>query len=167
MPMPSWLSGTSLPRTLGWVTAAYSAAIIVRPKLLSAPSGFVDSRGEVPREVATVIAAVGARDLASGLVMALVPAGKPLQTALTVRVIADLSDAVIFGVGIPDTARCLAHRRVRRSVGCVVRGQRPHHRSCRAHGRTRRAQRAPTASHRADPRLTARRRWTVRALRGQ
>ncbi len=105
MPMPSWLSGTSLPRTLGWVTAAYSAALIVRPKLLAAPCGFLDSRGQVPREVATVIAAVGARDVASGLAMALVPAGKPLQTALAVRVMADLSDAVIFGVGIPDTAR--------------------------------------------------------------
>jgi len=77
MPMPSWLSGTSLPRPLGWVTAAYSAAIIVRPKVLAAPCGFVDSRGEVQREGATVIAAVGARDVASGLAMALVPAGKP------------------------------------------------------------------------------------------
>ncbi len=105
MPMPSWLSGTSLPRTLGWVTAAYSAALIVRPKLLAAPCGFVDSRGEIPREVATVIAAVGARNVASGLAMALVPAGKPLQTALAVRVVADLSDAVIFAVGIPDTSR--------------------------------------------------------------
>jgi hypothetical protein len=66
MPMPSWLSGTSLPRPLGWVTAAYSAAIIVRPKVLAAPCGFVDSRGEVQREGATVIAAVGARDVASG-----------------------------------------------------------------------------------------------------
>jgi len=47
MPMPTWLSGTSPSRILGWVTAAYSAAIIVRPKLLAAPSGFVDSYSEV------------------------------------------------------------------------------------------------------------------------
>jgi len=82
--------------------------------------------------VATVIAAVGARDVASGLVMAMVPVGKPLQTALPVRVVADLSDAVIFGVGIPGTSRAWRIAR----LAAAWRGQRPHHRSCRAHGHT-------------------------------
>ncbi len=65
------------------------------------------TRAPGSREVGTVIAALGTRDVASGLAMALalVPAGKPLQTALAVRVVADLSDAVIFGVGIPGTSR--------------------------------------------------------------
>jgi len=149
------------------VTAAYSAALIVRPNLLAAPCGFVDSRGEVPREVATVIAAVGARDVASGLAMALVPAGKPLQTALAVRVMADPQRRGDLRCRHTRHIAGLAHRRVRRGVGCAVRGQRPPHRSCRAHGHTRRAQRTPTPCHRAGPRLTARRHWTVRALRGQ
>ncbi len=95
----------SLPRALGWATVAYSAAIIVRPRLLAAPCGFVTPGGQVPRPVATLIAAIGARDLASGLAMAFAPAGPPLQTAIAVRVAADLSDALAFGVGIPEAGR--------------------------------------------------------------
>jgi hypothetical protein len=109
-----WLSGTSLPRVLGGVTVAYSAAIIVRTKLLARSCGFADSRGEVPREVAMLIAAVGARDVASGLAMALVPAGKPLLTALAVRVAADsatFSRPLISAVPPTQSLR-LVHRRL-------------------------------------------------------
>jgi len=46
---------------LGWVTATYSAALLVRPKLLGKPCGYLTATGGLPRPVGTLIAAVGHR----------------------------------------------------------------------------------------------------------
>lgn len=98
---------TWFPRLLGVATAAYGAAIIARPALLLRPSGLLDS-GEPSLSQATVVRALGARDLASGLAMltARTPAG--LRTALAVRVASDLGDTVVLGLalrGKPEQAK--------------------------------------------------------------
>ncbi|WP_410648956.1 hypothetical protein [Amycolatopsis sp. cmx-4-54] len=92
----------ALTRALGGITAAYSAALIVAPKLLAKPSGLTSPTGEITRPVRTLIAAIGARDTAIGVAMMLAPAGKPLQIALAARVTADAADATIFGLSLPD-----------------------------------------------------------------
>ncbi|MBE1577356.1 hypothetical protein ACFORH_09260 [Amycolatopsis roodepoortensis] len=96
----------ALTRVLGGITAAYSASLIVAPKILAKPSGLTGPAGSVPVPVRTLIAAIGARDTAIGVAMMLAPAGRPLQVALGARVAADAADAIIFGLTLPDkTAR--------------------------------------------------------------
>ncbi|MEV6909294.1 hypothetical protein [Amycolatopsis sp. NPDC051071] len=92
----------ALTRVLGGVTAAYSAALIVAPKLLAKPSGLTSPTGEVPAPVRTLIAAIGARDTAIGVAMMLAPEGRPLRVALAARVTADAADAAIFGLSLAD-----------------------------------------------------------------
>ncbi|MFI9450116.1 hypothetical protein [Amycolatopsis sp. NPDC052450] len=94
----------TLTRVLGGITAAYSAALIVAPKVLAKPSGLTTPAGEVTAPVRTLIAAIGARDTAIGLAMMFAPEGRPLRVALSARVAADAADAVIFGVSLPDKA---------------------------------------------------------------
>jgi hypothetical protein len=86
------------PRVLGAATAAYSAAVVAKPEVLTTPTGLGDT-------VAThaLSRAVGARDLVSGLAVALAPAGTPLRLALLVRVAMDLGDAAL-GLAAPDKA---------------------------------------------------------------
>ena len=93
-------SASSAPQVLGWETVAYSAALLARSRLLGDACGYTTATGELPGSAATLIAAIGERDVASGLAMALVARGTPLRLAIAVRVAADLSDAVIFGVGL-------------------------------------------------------------------
>ncbi|MFF7551551.1 hypothetical protein ACFZA9_01470 [Streptomyces olivaceus] len=94
-----------LLRTLGAVTAAYSAAIIVRPVVLARPCGMTDEDGTVPPATATLIRAVGARDVAVGGVMALARSPRTLRAAAVCRVAADLSDAVVFGAALTGRQR--------------------------------------------------------------
>lgn len=95
-------SSTWFPRALGVATAAYSVAIIARPDLFTGPTKLT-ADGEPPsRGTAIGVRALGGRDLASGLAMALAPAGAPLRTAVGVRVGSDLVDLVLLGTGLPD-----------------------------------------------------------------
>ncbi|MBM7772336.1 hypothetical protein JOD54_002540 [Actinokineospora baliensis] len=91
-----------VPRVLGIATALYGAAVAVRPALMARPTGLVTSTGEPARGVAVLTRSIGVRDVATGLAMAVAPAGKPLRTAIAVRVAADVADAVGFGTGLPD-----------------------------------------------------------------
>ena len=90
---------TALPRILGAATALYSAAVLVRPRLLAKPCGFA-ATDEVPRSVAVLIRGIAVRDLASGAAMIAAPQGEPLRAAIAVRVAADIGDAVVFGTGL-------------------------------------------------------------------
>ncbi|MBE8523004.1 hypothetical protein ILP97_36875 [Amycolatopsis sp. H6(2020)] len=92
----------ALTRVLGAVTAAYSATIIVAPRVLAKPCGLTTPAGEVTAGVRTLIAGIGARDAAIGLAMLFAPKGKPLQVALAARVASDAADAVVFGTSLPD-----------------------------------------------------------------
>lgn len=91
-----------LPRLIGLATAGYSVAIMVRPELFAGPCKLTDEAGRVPRQVRTLVTAIGARDLASGLALALAPAGRPMRLALATRVACDLGDAVFLAAGVPD-----------------------------------------------------------------
>lgn len=93
---------TWFPRLLGVATAAYSVAIIVKPELFLKPTGLIKG-SEVPSDGQKVLTrAFGGRDLASGVAMALAPAGNPLRTAVAVRTAADVVDLVALGSGLPD-----------------------------------------------------------------
>ncbi|MFC9553975.1 hypothetical protein ACFTWF_24330 [Rhodococcus sp. NPDC056960] len=89
---------------MGVLTAAYSTAIIVSPRILAKPCKLTRADGGVSPEVATVIRAVGVRDAASGLLLALAPSGAALRGAVLVRVASDLGDAAVFGIALPDPA---------------------------------------------------------------
>ncbi len=113
-----------IPRLLGAATLAYSAAVLVDPKVIARPCEMLDANGDVPADVATSLRAVSARDAVVSLLMMTAPAGPALRTAVTVRAISDLCDAAVFGapvspgsrakvIGVPLTwgLLCLAARR--------------------------------------------------------
>jgi len=87
---------TWLPRTLGALTAVYGLSTLVRPTIFSKPAGL--SGDEPPVPVSILVRAVGVRDLANGVAMAVAPAGPALQLAVAARVAADLGDALTFAV---------------------------------------------------------------------
>jgi hypothetical protein len=100
---------TWIPRLLGVATAGYSVAIIARPELFTKPTALQAEGAPLPTATAIGVRALGGRDLASGLAMALAPSGKALRTAIAVRVGADLVDLVVLGTSLPDaTARTKA-----------------------------------------------------------
>jgi hypothetical protein len=100
---------TWIPRALGVATAGYSVAIIADPSLFAKPTGLQGDGAPLPTATAVGIRALGGRDLASGLAMALAPAGKALRTAVAVRVGSDVVDLVVLGTTLPDrTARAKA-----------------------------------------------------------
>lgn len=90
-----------LARTIGAVTAAYAASTLVRPTILSRPTGLDAS------ESTDVLArAVGVRDLASGVALALAPAGAAQRLALLVRIGSDLGDVASFAAAdLPITGK--------------------------------------------------------------
>ncbi len=93
---------TWFPRLLGAATAAYSVAIIAKPELFCRPTGLAGDTESPDTSQKVLTRAIGGRDLASGLAMALAPAGWPLKTAIGVRVGADIADLVVLGAGLPD-----------------------------------------------------------------
>ncbi|GAA4862477.1 hypothetical protein [Actinomycetospora straminea] len=93
---------TWIPRLLGLATAGYSVAIIADPSLFAKPTGLQAEGAPLPTATAIGVRALGGRDLASGLAMALAPAGRALRTAIAVRVGADLADLAVLGTSLPD-----------------------------------------------------------------
>ncbi|MDD7936956.1 hypothetical protein PHK61_00820 [Actinomycetospora lutea] len=93
---------TWIPRLLGVATAGYSVAIIADPSLFARPTGLQADGAPLPTATAIGVRALGGRDLASGLAMALAPAGKALRTAIAVRVGADVADLAVLGTSLPD-----------------------------------------------------------------
>ena len=90
-----------LPKILGGLTAAYSVAVLVSPKVLAGPTELAPG-GKVTRGVAALSRGVAARDLASGLAMVLAPTPQAQRTAIAVRVLSDLGDTVVFGTSLPS-----------------------------------------------------------------
>jgi hypothetical protein len=80
-----------LARAIGVVTAGYAASTLVRPDVLSRPTGLGSSAS-----TDVLVRAVGVRDLVSGAALALAPGGRPQQVALLLRIGSDLGDAVSF-----------------------------------------------------------------------
>ncbi|MFB7999991.1 hypothetical protein ACFC4G_45375 [Streptomyces sp. NPDC056002] len=94
-----------LLRVLGAATAAYSAAIMVRPSWLAKPCGLARADGTVPAPTGLLIRSIGARDTALGMAMLLAPDLRALRAVTACRVVADLSDAALFGTALTGTAR--------------------------------------------------------------
>jgi hypothetical protein len=96
-----------LPRLLGVATAAYGAAVLVKPALLLKPSGLpVDDEN-----LHTFTRTLGVRDLASGLAMAVAPTRTAMRVAIAVRAASDAGDAVVLGkamAGKPEQKKILA-----------------------------------------------------------
>ncbi len=97
------MSKIRLSRVLGAATAAYGAATIASPKLLTGPTGL--AAGEPPAGLASMVRSVGVRDVAIGAAAALCPAGPVLRTALVLRIAADLGDAVVLGRALRGSAQ--------------------------------------------------------------
>lgn len=85
----------SLTAVIGAATAAYSAALVVSPKVLIGPCGLEDSR-----DTRTLTRAIGVRDAAIGLAMVAAPAGQARRLTTAARVLADWGDAAAFGAGL-------------------------------------------------------------------
>lgn len=85
----------SLTSLVGGATAAYSAALVVAPRLLLKPCGLEQSA-----DARMLTRAIGARDTAIGLAMIATPAGPARWAATAARVAADWSDAAVFGAGL-------------------------------------------------------------------
>ena len=96
------MNRTWFPRLLGVATAAYSVAIIAKPDLFLKPTGLLGESATPSDDQKVLTRAIGGRDLASGVAMAVAPAGNPLRTAIAVRVGADVADLVVLGSGLPD-----------------------------------------------------------------
>ena len=92
-----------LSRILGGLTAAYGAAVLVKPMVLAGPTELAPS-GTPGRGVAALSRGVGARDLASGLAMVLARTPEARRTAIAVRVLSDVGDVVVFGTSLPSAS---------------------------------------------------------------
>ncbi|MFI5049458.1 MAG: hypothetical protein ACHQEA_06290 [Gaiellales bacterium] len=101
---------TIVPRMMGLLTAAYGVSAIARPDIIRRHGELDDT--DAVRLLSTI---VGVRDLVSGTLIVLAPAGRPLTAALGVRVAFDLGDAAAFGTLLPT-------RRARRKIAGVALG---------------------------------------------
>ncbi|MER6305290.1 hypothetical protein [Streptomyces sp. NPDC001657] len=94
-----------LLRVVGVATSVYGVAVSVVPDLLARPSGLVDEEGWVAPATRISLRPLAWRDAVSGLALALAPEGPALRTAAYVRIAADLGDAVLLGLTLPDRDR--------------------------------------------------------------
>ena len=85
----------ALTTLTGAATAAYSAAVVVRPDLLLGPAGLGRSR-----DARALTRLVGVRDAAIGLAMVLAPAGTARRTAVAARVASDWGDAGVLAAAL-------------------------------------------------------------------
>ncbi len=89
-------------RLVGAATAVYSAAVLARPEILAKPTGLTGPGSAVDVGTAVLTRGIGARDLVSGLAMALAPTASGVRLAGLVRIGADLGDAIGMGSSLPD-----------------------------------------------------------------
>lgn len=89
-------------RLVGAATAVYGAAVVARPEVLAKPTGLTRPGGSVDVATSVLTRGIGARDLVSGLAMALAPTASGVRLAGLVRIGADLGDAIGMGTSLPD-----------------------------------------------------------------
>lgn len=92
-------------RVVAGLTALYSVAITVAPRLLARPCGLVDRRGRVPADVAALVRSIGTRDATMALALGLAPAGQATTVLTAARVVSDAADAVWLGRVVPRGQR--------------------------------------------------------------
>ncbi|GAA5158930.1 MULTISPECIES: hypothetical protein [Amycolatopsis] len=91
-----------ITRLLGVATVGIGAAIAVRPGLLAHPCGLAEPDGSLSRSTKTLVVAIGARDVASGLAMACARSPEAQDIATGVRIASDVGDAINFGLTLPN-----------------------------------------------------------------
>lgn len=95
-------------RILGVLTAAYGAAVAVRPAILLRPTGL--GIGEEP-ELRVLARMVGLRDLASGVALAAASTPRARTMSALVRIASDTADTAVFAralAGRPERTKTLA-----------------------------------------------------------
>jgi hypothetical protein len=85
-----------LPRAMGALTLLYGVSAVARPDVIERHGELLPS--EATRLLSTL---VGIRDIVSGTLMLTAPRGRPLQSAVALRVAFDLGDAAAFGTLLP------------------------------------------------------------------
>jgi hypothetical protein len=116
MPVDSRSKPAAVPsRVLALLTAGYSVALVVRPKILAKPCGLTRPDGSVPRPVALLTRSIGVRDALLAALLAGAPNDASRRRLSAARVVADATDAIVFG-------RMLADRRAARKVAAVAAG---------------------------------------------
>ena len=93
----------SLTSVVGAATAAFSAALVVAPRVLLSPTGMPD-----PAQTRALVRALGARDVAIGLAMLTAPGGRVRDLAAAARVLSDCTDAAVLPSAVPDRGRAAA-----------------------------------------------------------
>lgn len=88
-------------RLIGAATAAYGAAVVLRPAILLRPSGLGTGAEPELRAAARMIAL---RDLASGLALATLSDPRARRAAAIVRVASDAADTVVFAQALNGRA---------------------------------------------------------------
>ncbi len=88
-------------RMIGAATAAYSVACLVRPEVLAGPTQLIEPDGRPSREVAVLVRSAGARDLITGVAMAVSPSAAGVRLAGILRLGADVADAIGMGAALP------------------------------------------------------------------
>ncbi len=137
------------PRAVGVLTAAFGVLSVARPALLARSLGQTDAIGETPPSMVMLSQTIGARDLASGLAMALLPAGRARTTVMATHVAGDAVLGSILSGALVDPA-------VRRRIAVA----------CYGWGAVVAAAGLAGASGRAAERLTARRAASDRRAAG-
>jgi hypothetical protein len=92
----------SLTSVVGAATAAFSAALVVAPRVLVGPTGMPDTA-----QTRALVRALGARDVAIGLAMLTAPGGRVRDLAAAARVLSDCADAAVLPSAVPDRAAAL------------------------------------------------------------
>ncbi|WP_067714022.1 hypothetical protein [Nocardia yamanashiensis] len=88
-------------RALGVATAAYGAAVAVRPEILLRPAGL--GIGAEP-ELRALARMVALRDLASGLALAVARNRRARTAAVAVRIASDAADTAVFAHALAGRA---------------------------------------------------------------
>ena len=74
-------------RVVAGLTAAYSVAVTIRPRVLAKPCGLLDVAGNVLGDGAGLIRSTGTRDAALLLALAAVPVGRLLHIPTAARMV--------------------------------------------------------------------------------
>ncbi|MFD4431755.1 hypothetical protein [Nocardia sp. NPDC058497] len=102
------MNPTTPTRILGVATAAYGAAVTVRPDILLRPSGL--GTGAEP-ELRTLARSVALRDVISGIALATASRPRARAVAAVMRIGSDAADTIVFGhalKGRPERGKTLA-----------------------------------------------------------
>ncbi|MGH3745458.1 MAG: hypothetical protein ACRDTP_11410 [Mycobacteriales bacterium] len=89
-------------KVVGLVTAGYGALSLAKPDLLARQLKLTDAPGGPNSGAVVASYAVGVRDVASGLSLVLLPAGRARTLAVAARVLLDVTDGLLWPRAVTD-----------------------------------------------------------------